>query len=112
MGVVDLLRLPSIVSRVGQDRDGTIAGSTDQDQTKVMRSPLYRVDTTVMVGILVYLGPLTPSFLPDNYSPVVRTRGKNVAKPANYSGLIKIDGNYSFLHYLGCAQATCHTGPS
>ena len=60
VGVVDLLRLPLVVSRVGEHGDGAIAGPTDQNKAKVMRCSLDRTDTAVMVGILVYLGPLAP----------------------------------------------------
>ena len=81
MGVVDLLRLPLVVGRVGEHRDGAIAGPADQDEAKVMRSPLNRVDTAIMVSVLVDLGPLAPTLLPDDHTPVVRTGGEDVAKP-------------------------------
>ena len=56
--IVDLLRFPLVVSRVGEHGDGANAGPTDQNKAKVMRCSLDRTDTAVMLGILGYLGPL------------------------------------------------------
>ena len=39
------------------------------------------VDTGVVVGVLVYLGPLSPALLPDDHSLVVGARGQDVPEP-------------------------------
>jgi len=43
-------------------------------------SPL-PVDTGVMVGVLVYLGPLSPALLPDDHPLVVRARSQDIPEP-------------------------------
>jgi hypothetical protein len=39
------------------------------------------VDTGVMVGVLVDLGPLSPALLPDNHALVIRTGRQDVPEP-------------------------------